>query len=540
MSLMHRYRWQPSVLVAAVGLGAVVALHVRGLPGSFLADDLAFVAHISSLDRAGTLGHWLLARLTEAAYPGNFAYRPVMALSYATDWRLFHAHAAGWHLTSLVLHICNALLVGVFVARWARGAGQGAGMIAAAVFAAYPFAGEVSFWISGRANLLAAFFGLLFLLTFDGRQERAVAPLRQIARVTALYAALLSNESAMPLPLVATFLVASTLDAAPLYGERKSSSRMRVTTMAHELGPTWLAFLFYIAWRYWLFGTPVKVYAGSSLPSGPADYIDRLFAIGALFSFQPDMQPTWVWLLVALGLVLAIAVFARTTRSPRTLLGVVRAFTLSALIYVLAPALAFAGAAANGDGARNYYLAWVFIAGLLGLVSTRSRPTYAAVVVLIGWFLVAQDGSLRQWQRASAAMRAVIAAIPGFAQEVDKRQYAALLLPDHMGIALFVRNAQGAVVMRPVQRIDYIDRVAAMTELDIDNWRHALANNGFESIRGAPLAPSDFIGVFCFVPAERAFVKLVAGGGVPDETWAATLRAEAAKRNCLPGTFHER
>jgi hypothetical protein len=108
-------------------------------------------------------------------------------------------------------------------------------------------------------------------------------------------------------------------------------------------------------------------------------------------------------------------------------------------------------------------------------------------VLLTGWLLVGQHGSLRQWQDAAALMRSVTAAIPGFVQGLDRRHYAALLLPDHVGAALVARNAEGALVMRPVQRSDYLDRVAGMTEFGIESWREALADHGLDLLRpGAP------------------------------------------------------
>jgi len=152
-------------LLGTTVIVAVAALNLRGLPGSWLGDDFSNFNIIALTDREGRLAEWLLGTFVRPLGNGNYTYRPILFLSHALEWRMWGAKAIGSHVANLALHIVNSLLVGLLANRWASRRPATAGIVAGAVFAAYPFAGEVTFWITGRADLLATLFGLLFLLT---------------------------------------------------------------------------------------------------------------------------------------------------------------------------------------------------------------------------------------------------------------------------------------------------------------------------------------------------------------------------------------
>ena len=54
-------------------------------------------------------GCFLIADLNRGA--GEASYRPVVTLSYFFDYSLWKLNPCGYHITSLLLHIANALLV---------------------------------------------------------------------------------------------------------------------------------------------------------------------------------------------------------------------------------------------------------------------------------------------------------------------------------------------------------------------------------------------------------------------------------------------
>jgi hypothetical protein len=520
-----------AALIALLATAIVVALHVRGLPGSFLSDDFGHLATIALLDRDGKLGAWLAERFVDQLHNGNFAYRPILFISYAIDWRAFGASAAPAHVENLVLHLADAALVGALAFRWSKQRAWTAAAVAMAAFAAYPLTGEVSFWVVGRANLLAALFGLLLLLSIADAPRAHASPSRHVARVACLYAALLSNESAMPLPVLATFVVAfgRPLGARGLVGLVVS----RVLAALRELAPVWIAFAVYLAWRTRLFGAPFMVYTGMPTPTRAGEWIERLGVLVESFGQQAAMHPPLLWPIVfaALALLLAIAVARSTATAPST--AAIVAFAIAAIVYVLAAAASVVPAR-HGEGARNYYLPWIFAACAIGMAAARSNAARACALAVVGWLLVGQEGSLRQWQSAAASMRALTAAVPRLASSIDRRQYAAVFLPDRIGAVLFARNAQGAIFMWPVQRVDYVQRMAGMTERDVDHWPALLANHGFDALHGGPLAIEDFVGVYCFNGARSEFARIAGGGAVPPADWGRTLRDDAARAGCLP------
>ena len=129
--------------------------------------------------------------------------------------------------------------------------------------------------------------------------------------------------------------------------------------------------------------------------------------------------------------------------------------------------------------------------------------------------LGAQAHSLAQWHDAAAQMKPIVRSIDGFAATVGADQYALLLLPDHVGIALFARNAQEAIVNRPAQRVDHIDRIAVMTSNGFQTWSDEIAHDGVATRKGiAHFDPADFIGVYCWNAPTRSIVPLTPGGNL--------------------------
>src|SRR5258708_39182121 len=264
--------WHVAGVLTVVAIATTVVLHLRGLPGAFLSDDFGHLHSIAHLDREHLLAKSVLAHFIEPV-GGNFAYRPIAFLTWAIDWRVFGAWAAGWRMQGLVAHLANAGLVYCIASRWIFGRIRvhAGAMVPAALFAAFPFAGEVTLWPAARADVLAAFFSLLFLATLDGG-PRLAGIVRQTLRVTLLCAALLSKESAMPLvavALVVDLALRATREGRPSRSQFVSYLRFA----ALDLVPAWMAFATYIVWRSVLFSTPLKVYQQSTLPANAGEYL---------------------------------------------------------------------------------------------------------------------------------------------------------------------------------------------------------------------------------------------------------------------------
>lgn len=133
----------------------------------FVYDDEVYV-----LNNPAVRGNLELGRIFAEPYPPNRPeqglYRPLVTLSYFIDGRMWGfaapGHWNGFHLTNFLLHGLNACLLLLLLRRlemprWPR-------LIACIIFVIHPVLSESVAWISGRAELLGAAFGLLALLTF--------------------------------------------------------------------------------------------------------------------------------------------------------------------------------------------------------------------------------------------------------------------------------------------------------------------------------------------------------------------------------------
>lgn len=91
-------------------------------------------------------------------------WHPLTWLSHMLDVHLYGLHPGGHHLTSLLLHVVNTLLLFVILRR-ATGAAFESGF-AAALFALHPLHVESVAWIAERKDLLCAFFWFLSIIAY--------------------------------------------------------------------------------------------------------------------------------------------------------------------------------------------------------------------------------------------------------------------------------------------------------------------------------------------------------------------------------------
>lgn len=102
-------------------------------------------------------------------------YHPVTVLSHMLDCQMFGLKPWGHHLTSVLLHALNAMLVFVLLqqmtgARWRS-------LTVAALFAVHPLRVESVAWVAERKDVLSAGFGLLALIFYaryaESRRQKA-------------------------------------------------------------------------------------------------------------------------------------------------------------------------------------------------------------------------------------------------------------------------------------------------------------------------------------------------------------------------------
>ena len=97
-----------------------------------------------------------------ATEQGN--WHPLTWLSHALDYQLFHQNPAGHHLTSLLIHAANAVLLFLFLVYATRRLGPS--LFVAALFALHPINVESVAWVAERKNVLCTFFFFATLIAY--------------------------------------------------------------------------------------------------------------------------------------------------------------------------------------------------------------------------------------------------------------------------------------------------------------------------------------------------------------------------------------
>src|SRR5690349_9094642 len=193
-------------LALAAGLLVVttMALYWPALGSGFLGDDFMILHRLRGLEGTADVLRFFHGEFFEY-------YRPLGFVSHAIDWALAGQNPHQFHLTNLLIHILNALLV-LLMAR-ELSAHRWAGPLAGALFALHASNNEAVVCMSARFDLLATFFGLaaIYLLIRGGLP-------RQTAAALCFLLALLSKEAAVALPIAAvawsTFRLRSTTAGA--------------------------------------------------------------------------------------------------------------------------------------------------------------------------------------------------------------------------------------------------------------------------------------------------------------------------------------
>jgi protein O-mannosyl-transferase len=190
---------KPAMLALLVGAATALAFLPALRCGFVHLDDPQTVPRYAAVLRGVT---WDGVRL---AFGDQFFghWVPLTVLSLMLDWQLWGRVAYGHHLTSVLLHAVNAVLVFLL---WRRAALVGGSVernyraaAVALLFALHPLRVEPVLWLTGRKDLLAAAGGLLALL-FYVRWREAPSRGRYVAVTVAFAAALLGKATALVVP----------------------------------------------------------------------------------------------------------------------------------------------------------------------------------------------------------------------------------------------------------------------------------------------------------------------------------------------------
>jgi len=172
------------VMAASAGV-----LYLNALRNPFVYDDYHTVIVNASIARPGDLRAIVLHDVT----------RPIVNFSYAVDRAIWGTGPFGFHVTSVLLHMLNAVLF--WQVAWALTRSSRMATAAASLFAVHPMMTEAVGYISGRSEVLCATWLLAAFLAGRRWLERGGAAWAG-AMIALWFAALASKETAAMFPFV--------------------------------------------------------------------------------------------------------------------------------------------------------------------------------------------------------------------------------------------------------------------------------------------------------------------------------------------------
>ncbi|MBI3771073.1 MAG: tetratricopeptide repeat protein [Deltaproteobacteria bacterium] len=212
-------RTPPSVIVAA-GLAAAVLLPFAQLAWArFIAfDDPSYVT-ANPYVRQGLTARGVRWAFTSTELAN---WHPLTWLSHMLDVQVFGMYAGGHHLTSVVLHVANALLL--FVALRAMGAADGRSALVAVLFGIHPLHVESVAWVSERKDVLSTTFLFLALIAYAAYVKRPSA-VRYTRVAGAFVLGLMCKSMLVTFPFVLLLLDVWPLRRLALGGTARSATQ---------------------------------------------------------------------------------------------------------------------------------------------------------------------------------------------------------------------------------------------------------------------------------------------------------------------------
>ena len=316
---------------------------------------------------------------------------PVTWLSLLANHQLGGLDPRGYHLTNLMIHAGNALLLFFLLRAWTGAFWRAA--LAAALFTVHPLNVEPVAWVTGRKDVLFMFFGLASLLVWR-RWTLRPGPGSYLAAFVLACLAMAAKPMAVVLPVLMHLL-----DVWPAGRWGAGSTRAQVSRLVLEKLPFWaaavaVAFVARATAVGGEFGAPLAVPLIDRIGRAAvfvSTYVERILLPVDLAIHYPVPPLGWSWLIMAgaLALVAVLTGAVWRWRGPAPWLGVGWFWFLLTLLPVLD--LVQGGQQLQSD--RYAYLPavgmFIIMAWGLGAVAANRRlpgavaPVIGAVVVLL-------------------------------------------------------------------------------------------------------------------------------------------------------------
>lgn len=190
------------------------AIYANTLKNSFVYDDSVTIVNNTFIKKLNNIPK--LVSNDYFLYSSETSYRPVVTFTYFLDYAIFDLKPWGYHLTNLLLHAINCILLYLFLLLLAKqlsikklspvntilsNLSDNQPLIISLLFATHPILTEAVNAISFREDLLSFFFYMTTLNIYIATTSSSGGRLYPLSCIT--YAlALLSKEMAATLPMI--------------------------------------------------------------------------------------------------------------------------------------------------------------------------------------------------------------------------------------------------------------------------------------------------------------------------------------------------
>jgi Tfp pilus assembly protein PilF len=334
-------------------------------------------------------------------------WHPLTWLSLQLDYQLFGLQPWGYHLTNLLLHTANVLLLYGFL-RGTTGA-VGRSFVAAALFAVHPLHVESVAWVAERKDVLSTFLGLLALLAY-AHHVRQPGWGRYLLVLAAFALSLLAKPMLVTLPFLLLLLDYWPLDrlsrhAVPLHRLVLEKIPLLILTIV-------LCLVTVQAQSRGQAVLPLEALPLSErIPNAVVSYVTYLFRTIwpvrlAVFYPHPRAQQSMLLVLGAAGLLVSVTVLVLWYGRRRPYLPVGWLWYVGTLVPVIG--LVQVGQQAAADRYTYVPLIGIFVlvvwgvADLLAWLRVRLAAAWTGTAIVLLACVLLSRSQIRVWQNSGA------------------------------------------------------------------------------------------------------------------------------------------
>lgn len=386
-------------------------------------------------------------------------YRPLIRLSVVVDMALFGLHPSGFHLTNIVFHLLNVVLI-VVIGRevFPEKESKKFAYISGFLFGIFPLHHQAVYWISGRTDVIATTFALATILCVI-KFIHTSRPLYFVLSVLFFALALLTKELAIALVpiIIAGFILLRESCSADSKSKKDWWKTLFMVLVVLVLGGG------YLLWRRSVIGAvPINRYL--SVQMLKTTYFSFLAFLYAPWRPTDPLYSSFSFLVFLIFPVLVL--IGARKRFWREHL-----FLFFWIMFSIFPMAGFP--VSIGDGQRllyfpsaGWFLFWVF--GVRHVISTapfqRVEHTLRIIYIfllafLVGVFTYQAFRTSIQWQKHSSTTKAIVEGSVELLKKFQQNQ-------PEFSVAVLSRQPPPRVsILSPLKAIN-----AALRVIGNENW----------------------------------------------------------------------